>query len=560
MQMATSPSLPTLQALLGARLDQLDAAERSVLERGAIEGETFHRGAVQALAPDDTQVTPRLAGLVRKALIRPDKPLLPGEDAFRFHHLLLRDAAYAAMPKALRADLHRRFAAWLGEHGSALVELDELLGYHLGQACRYRAELGMPDDIALAEAARRHLMAGGHRASRRQDHYAAASLLERAAALAPPGEIDLILEFELGGAWAWSGRLDEVVSRADARADSAAARGDRAGELCGRVQAALLRVGTEPEGATERLAALVEQALPVFEAAGDNMALYIAYFSLSDIAFMRGQMGAQTATYEKALDHARQAGYIPAGATPGRAGGLFFGPTPVTELLAWLDENDPRAGRDYFLRAYRAGALAMLGRFDEARAILAETRAELTARSGAGGVVLADVTAFSSVWVELWAGDPLAAAEFGAAGVRLHEQSGEQGALSSALGFLAQALCALDRLDEADALAGRAADLGASDDVVTQMLWRQVRAKVLARRGVDAEAERLAREAVAMGAETDLLNWQGDAYADLAEVLVLGGRLAEARVVLEEAVERFDRKGNLAMAARTRARLAASPA
>ena len=137
---------PTLQALLGVRLDQLDPAERSVLERGAIEGEIFHRGAVQALAPDDTQVTPRLAALVRKALIRSDTPLLPGDDAFRFRHILIRDTAYDALLKATRADLHQRFASWLEEHGTELVELDEILGYHLEQACRYRVELGTPAD------------------------------------------------------------------------------------------------------------------------------------------------------------------------------------------------------------------------------------------------------------------------------------------------------------------------------------------------------------------------------------------------------------------------------
>ena len=108
---------PTLQALLAARLDQLEPAERSVLERGAIEGEIFHRGAVQALAPEETQVTPRLAALVRKELIRPDRPQLAGEDGFRFRHLLIRDAAYDALPKATRADLHERFAAWLEQHG-----------------------------------------------------------------------------------------------------------------------------------------------------------------------------------------------------------------------------------------------------------------------------------------------------------------------------------------------------------------------------------------------------------------------------------------------------------
>src|SRR5580765_1967598 len=111
---------PTLQALLAARLDQLDAAERNVLERGAVEGENFHRGAVQALAPEETQVTPRLAALVRKELIRPDRPQLAGEDGFRFRHLLIRDAAYHAMPKAVRAELHQRFASWLEARGIEL--------------------------------------------------------------------------------------------------------------------------------------------------------------------------------------------------------------------------------------------------------------------------------------------------------------------------------------------------------------------------------------------------------------------------------------------------------
>src|SRR6266536_1668032 len=164
---------PTLQALLAARLDQLETAERSVLERGAVEGEIFHRGAVQALTPDETQVTPRLAALVRKQLIRPDRPQLAGEDGFRFRHLLIRDAAYEALPKTTRAELHERFATWLEQHGAELVELDELLGYHLEQACRYHAELGLPSDDELTAAARRRLTAAGRRASFRQDPGAA---------------------------------------------------------------------------------------------------------------------------------------------------------------------------------------------------------------------------------------------------------------------------------------------------------------------------------------------------------------------------------------------------
>ena len=108
---------PTLRALLGARLDRLEPRERSLLERGAVEGEVFHRGAVQALAPDEPEVLPRLAALVRRELIRPERPQLPGEDAFRFCHLLIRDAAYDSLPKAMRADLHEQFAGWLEQRG-----------------------------------------------------------------------------------------------------------------------------------------------------------------------------------------------------------------------------------------------------------------------------------------------------------------------------------------------------------------------------------------------------------------------------------------------------------
>ncbi len=126
----------------------------------------------------------------------------------------------------------------------------------------------------------------------------------------------------------------------------------------------------------------------------------------------------------------------------------------------------------------------------------------------------------------------------------------------TAAGKLAQALYALDRLDEADAWAGRAAELGASDDALTQMLWRQVRAKVLARRGEHAEAEQLAREAVAIGEETDLLDAQGDTHADLAEVLLLTDKSHEAAAALGQARARYERKGNLVSTQRAETRLA----
>ena len=80
------------------------------------------------------------------------------------------------------------------------------------------------------------------------------------------------------------------------------------------------------------------------------------------------------------------------------------------------------------------------------------------------------------------------------------------------------------------------------------MLWRQVRAKLLARRGEHAEAERLGREAVAICDDTEMLDQQGDAYADLVEVLQLGGKTDEAAAALEQALDRYERKGNVVMA------------
>ena len=550
---------PTLRALLAARLDQLDTAERSVLERGAVEGEVFHRGAVQALTSNEIQVTPRLAALVRRALIRSDTTQLQGEDAFCFRHLLIRDAAYDALPKATRADLHQRFAAWLEEHGAELVELDEILAYHLEQTYTYRAELGVPDD-ALAAAARRRLTAAGRRAHRRADYDAAVSLLTRAATLIPPGELDLVLEITLEEALYWNGSGDDAIRRVEDLAERAAAVGDRVAELCALIKKDTVRLHIKPKGAgaAESLAALIEGALLVFDAAGDHFALYVAYNSMAWVEdhHLRGDAALEAA--ERALAHARQAGHLPPQSMASRAGGRFFGTTPVSELLAWLDEPDQRTGRDHWLSAFRAGALAMLGRFAEARAILAETRNDL-AEQGAK-LELAMITGGQCVDLELWAGDAAAAAEFGTEACRQLEELGNRFFLSTTTAQVARALYELDRLDEADAWATRSIQLSASDDAWTQMLSRQARAKVLARRGDNAEAVRLAREAVAIGAKTDHLNAQGDANADLAEVLMLSGKADEAAAALEQALDRYERKGNLVMARRMRDRLATAVA
>ncbi len=140
---------PTIQALLAARLDRLSDEERAVAQRGAVEGKVFHHGAVSELAPESIRrrLSAHLLSLVRKELVRPYEAEFAGEDAYRFRHLLIRDAAYQSLSKADRAQLHERFASWLeGRLGGADEDYEEILGYHLEQAYRCRVELGSPDD------------------------------------------------------------------------------------------------------------------------------------------------------------------------------------------------------------------------------------------------------------------------------------------------------------------------------------------------------------------------------------------------------------------------------
>jgi class 3 adenylate cyclase/tetratricopeptide (TPR) repeat protein len=544
---------PTLRALLAARLDQLERPDRAVLEYGAIEGEIFHRGSVQALSPDQGQVTPRLATLVRKQLIGPDRPQLPGDDGFRFRHLLIRDAAYDALPKAVRADLHARFARWLERDGSALVELDEILGYHLDRACRYREELGLPADAELVAAARARLAAAGARADARQDYAAAVAQLERAAALAGD-EVDTTVELHLVNALQWGFGRPRAQERVHDYAARAAAAGDERAELYARIQAAELDTLVEPEGATERLTALLASVTPPLARDGDDLGLYLAARARGQVANMQGRLDELVEAFEAAAAHAAAAGLTFTG-IGWRATGRLFGSTPVPDILAWVDRQSPTDRRNAFLRQAHALALAMSGRIEDGRQVLAELRAEILDRGNRAALAVLD----SSTALELavLAGEAEAAIETTEEGCRLLEELGERSILSTCAAELAQALYGSGRLEEAREWAARAARLGASDDAYTQFLWRQVEAKLHARRGEHERALQLAHEAIEIAEATDMTNHRGHARTDLAEVLQLGGDTAGATTALEQALDCYVRKGNVVLRARVEDRLAA---
>jgi class 3 adenylate cyclase/tetratricopeptide (TPR) repeat protein len=558
---------PTIQALLAARLDRLEGSERDVIERASVEGKVFHRGAILELAPEAmrVRVPEHLLTLQRKELIRPSRSDFAGDDAFRFRHLLIRDAAYDAIPKQLRAELHERFAAWLeGAAGERAREYEEILGYHLEQAYRYRSELGPLDERAqrLAERASAHLAAAGRRASAREDVNAARTLFERAVALLPEDDAArLPLLPDLGEALAKRGEFDAaevVLTEAIERADSVGERGTAAHA---RVTLVGMRIFSDPEGRTDEALRVGEDALPIFRALGDNRGLVRTALILHWVRFQRGQSTADLEELEKALPYALRTGDIQLEAELRGAmrGTAFWGPAPYNDLerefesfAAWAKENGLRL-QEMWALGMLAHTAATQARFAQARELLERAR-EIGADLGSVPMVVMFL-AQSSGYIESLAGDDLAAERSERAGYEQLEAFGELGWRSTLAGELAHTLYDLGRYDEAGRFADESRNAAASDDVASQSLWRGVRAKLLAIEGDLDEAERLAREGVRVIGETECPDLHGLALLDLAEVMRLAERPGDAAEALREALSLFSRKGNLVMAERTRGRL-----
>jgi class 3 adenylate cyclase/tetratricopeptide (TPR) repeat protein len=533
---------PTLRALLGARLDQLDALERAVLERGAVEGEIFHRGAVQALASPEVPVTPKLAALVRRQLIRPDRAQLAGDDGFRFRHLLIRDAAYDALPKATRAELHERFADWLDEHGADLVELDEIVGYHLEQAARFRADLGQPDERLslragerLAKAARRILRPGNDRIAR--------GLFARAVELTRPFTLDVQLELDYAETLHWEDAAG-AVRVASAAADRARSAGDVLGDMLARVAEGHYRMFAEARPDVDALEGLALKALPLAEAADDHAGLVVVWRALGyGVANHREQMGAWAQAAERCVSHARIAGW-PKGDAFGVAAALVWGPRPADEALRVLDElADGLGDAAYDLK--RAYLMAALGRFEDAWALAAPAAERLHE--------FADARALEWPFhIAALEGDYARAVQYGREVLDLVTERGLV-AFQVYLGVdLGRCFCRLGQVEEATPYAAFAREADPDGSLALPL-----QARVHAHRGEHDAAERLAREGVARFEQTDRLADQGHAWWDLAEVFVVAGRTAEACAALEQALDRYERKKNLALVAQVRPRLEA---
>jgi class 3 adenylate cyclase/tetratricopeptide (TPR) repeat protein len=563
---ATMPG--TVQAIIAARLDRLDAEERALLQRASVVGRVFYWGAVVDLSPEGERgaVGRHLQTLLRKELIRPEASPFAGDDAFRFSHILVRDVAYASIPKRTRADLHERFATWLERTaGDRLPEYQEVVGHHFEQACRNLAGVGPTGEAgervrSLGRRAAAHLAASGRRSYDRGDVRASSGLLSRAADLLPPPDPARLETLPLlGAALIGAGRLADADAVLKEAMELARAAGDRRVEARALFRWLYVWFHSDPQASIEDAVARAAAALTQLEE-GDHLARSEGWTIIGALRFWNGEAAAAEAALERARDHA------------GRDGDrrpevevqlwlvmcLLMGPCPAPVALDRLADIVAKAGLADLtatLQVARArGELeAIQGRFGAARESLSMAM-RLTLELGLDHSLQGVLRGSGSI--ERLAGELEAAERDLREACRLCEEAGDRGHLASVAPMLADVLLAEGDDDGARSFAELGRAVTAEDDVEAQVLWRRVQAKILARDGDAEQARQLAAEAVDLAGRTDYLDLHANALMDRAEILRLTGRPADAPPVVRQALQLFEQKGNIVMAGRANAMLA----
>jgi len=545
---------PTIQALLAARLDRLSADERAVIQRAAVAGKQFHLGALTAMFDGDrvADVRGTLMSLVRRDLIGPDRSLLVGEDAFRFRHLLIRDAAYEAAPKAIRATLHERYATWIVDvAGDRVEEQEEIVAYHLDRAYRLLEELGPLDDhargLALQAAAR--YTACGRRASERGDESAAATLFRHAGDLLPEGHPDRPRTlYEVARAYgnAFEPRL--AFAAADEAVGAATAAGQTPIAWLARLERSFAHQLLDPHGRpTQEIREELAAATAALDEAGDEAGLATVWRQRAQIEWMPCRFDTAAEAAARAVEHARRAGKrsLLEHAMAIRSAAEMFGTMRPVEMLASLEAAAEEIGQEglfgHLTLVHRSVVAAMMRDLNRARR-LSDDAIAMGERVGVPFYVSAAFE-FRGEF-ELQTGDAVAAERAFRKQYQILDRLGDEGHKSYAAGSLAHALCALGRVDEAETFAREAVEAAAEDDVSSQAMGRSALAAVHSLRGQHEEAIRLAREAAEMFAPAESPNFQGDMSMTLARVLREAGQTGDAADAARAALTLYERKGN----------------
>jgi class 3 adenylate cyclase/tetratricopeptide (TPR) repeat protein len=556
---------PAISALLSSRLDRLSSDERSVLEAASIAGEVFERSTVHALLPDaaGSEIDAHLASLLRKDLIRPTASDVGGEEAFRFRHILLRDAAYDAVPKGDRAELHEAFAANLeASLGERASEFDEFTGYHLEQAHRLRAELGISDErtMSLARAGSERLGAAGRRAFQRGDMGAAANLLGRASELLDPDDPDrLRMAWQVGQALIESGAISEAAELLDETMSRARAAGDEVTAGYAECVHWMARFVSDPEADVLAWEEAADRLIALFERVGDRHGASLAWMQKMHSLWVRWRLEECGVAAERALEHARAAGdrAIETEARTHVLATSALGPRPHPQALdatrRALDEaraNGDRGSEWRLLRGVAIGS-ALTGDLETGRRLIEQSRA-IVHELG----LMIDYWAESQniALIELLAGDLDEAARELTEGCEHLQALGETAYLSTAATMLAVTQFRRGDHDAAARWLDVAERTASAGDRSSQIGIEATRGLLLIAKG-DRDGERHLRAAIELLDDSDGMIWRADLRLHLAAAL-MPYRPGDAATLASEALAIAERKQVPALVAGARRILA----
>ncbi len=555
---------PTVSALVAARLDRLEPSERDLIGRASVVGKVFQRSAVTELSPPERRedLGAQLMLLVRKELVRPDRSSTIGDEAFRFRHILVRDAAYGSLPKEQRADLHARFAAWLEAiAGERQLEYEEVIAYHLEQAHRYRAELGLTDELtrSLAANAAAHLRSAGLRALGRHDPPAATNLLSRAVALLDDDRQRGEILMHLGAAAIDVGDFERATVLYDQVKAAAQLANDELLEMRAELERMEWQSLIDPSADDSKMLSLADRVEARAVELGEKSGTIAAGFARAAAYLMQCRWMDQLTALERVREllDPREDPRQWLRCTLMTCNALRWGPVHAAEAIErieatnWGDESHG-AGR----LGFSAPLLAMLGRSDEARGRSLAAHDYLEER---GLRMRVGDSALHRSTVEDLAGDLEAADRVLGEGIAILQSIGETGVLSTLAAMRASVLYRLGRREEMEAAVLLAQEAGASNDIATQVYWRVAAAQLGADDGRHDDAQRHMNEALELMKPTDFLELRGSAFEALAHVEARAGHPDGWRVALERALAEHDRKGNLVSAGRIRDQLAAGP-
>ena len=279
------PLPPTLQAVIAARLDALPSRRKALLQNAAVVGKVFWSGALTAMASlDEDTLRTELNALQRAELVRMSPTSsVRGQEEYAFWHTLVRDIAYAQIPRAERARQHQASAEWIESlAGTRLIDHAELLAHHYTKALDLirlvRVEPAHAQLDAIQDRARRFLVLAGDRAMQ-LEVTKAVSYYEQALALHPEEHPDR--PAVLAKAAEAARQAGELVRAAHTYAE-AVARFRARDDLPGTADALLgfARV-LYNRGETARARAAVDEALQLLTPLPPSVELAEAYMQLA---------------------------------------------------------------------------------------------------------------------------------------------------------------------------------------------------------------------------------------------------------------------------------------